>query len=111
MRSTTASSTKAPPTSPRPPSATAPSSPPSEASPRCKIGRASCRERCRSLCDWSSDVCSSDLDEIYDRILYEGATHVPAATLGDGTLFATFGGLSKVHRACGIRCGWVFFTG
>src|SRR5882672_8407437 len=26
-----------------------------------KIGRASCREECRSLCDWSSDVCSSDL--------------------------------------------------
>src|SRR5882672_4212677 len=26
-----------------------------------EIGRASCRERCRSLCDWSSDVCSSDL--------------------------------------------------
>src|SRR5882672_10612950 len=28
-----------------------------------EIGRASCRERCRSLCDWSSDVCSSDLDQ------------------------------------------------
>src|SRR5882672_6867895 len=28
---------------------------------RSEIGRASCREKCRSLCDWSSDVCSSDL--------------------------------------------------
>lgn len=50
-------------------------------------------------------------DEIYDRILYEGATHVPAATLCEGTLCATFGGLSKVYRACGIRTGWVVFSG
>src|SRR5262249_54391689 len=35
-------------------------------------------------------------DEIYDRILYEGAEHVPAATLCDGILCGTFGGLSKV---------------
>src|SRR5882672_6848377 len=26
-----------------------------------QIGRASCGKECRSLCDWSSDVCSSDL--------------------------------------------------
>src|SRR5476649_2085535 len=26
-----------------------------------QIGRASCRKECRSRCDWSSDVCSSDL--------------------------------------------------
>ncbi|APR78261.1 Aspartate aminotransferase [Minicystis rosea] len=50
-------------------------------------------------------------DEIYDRILYEGATHVPAATLCEDTLCATFGGLSKVYRACGIRTGWVVFSG
>lgn len=50
-------------------------------------------------------------DEIYDRILYGDATHVPAATLVEGTLCATFGGLSKVYRACGIRTGWVVFSG
>jgi alanine-synthesizing transaminase len=50
-------------------------------------------------------------DEIYDRILYDGAAHVPAATLCEGTLCATFGGLSKVYRACGIRTGWVYFSG
>ena len=50
-------------------------------------------------------------DEIYDRILYDGATHVPAATLCEDTLCATFGGLSKVYRACGIRTGWVVFSG
>src|SRR5476649_1680675 len=26
-----------------------------------EIGRASCRKECRSRCDWSSDVCTSDL--------------------------------------------------
>jgi alanine-synthesizing transaminase len=50
-------------------------------------------------------------DEIYDRILYEDAQHIPVATLCHNTLCATFGGLSKVYRACGIRTGWVFFSG
>lgn len=50
-------------------------------------------------------------DEIYDRILYDGATHVPAASRCTGTLCATFGGLSKVYRACGLRVGWVTFSG
>ena len=50
-------------------------------------------------------------DEIYDRILYDGAEHVPVATLCEKTLCATFGGLSKVYRACGFRVGWVFFSG
>jgi len=50
-------------------------------------------------------------DEIYDRILYDGAAHVPAATLCEGTLCGTFGGLSKVYRACGIRTGWLTFSG
>jgi alanine-synthesizing transaminase len=54
-------------------------------------------------------VCFAD--EIYDRILYDGATHVPFATVCDGVLCATFGGLSKVYRACGLRTGWVFFSG
>lgn len=50
-------------------------------------------------------------DEIYDRILYDGAQHVPVATLCRDTLCATFGGLSKVYRACGFRVGWVTFSG
>ncbi len=50
-------------------------------------------------------------DEIYDRILYDGATHIPMATVCQGTLCATFGGLSKVYRACGFRAGWVYFSG
>jgi alanine-synthesizing transaminase len=50
-------------------------------------------------------------DEIYNRILYEGAEHVPVATLCHETLCATFSGLSKVYRACGYRTGWVYFSG
>jgi len=50
-------------------------------------------------------------DEIYDKILYDGVKHVPLASPVEGTLCATFGGLSKVHRACGFRTGWVYFTG
>ncbi len=50
-------------------------------------------------------------DEIYDRVLYDGARHVPMATLCSGTLCGTFGGLSKVYRACGVRTGWLFFSG
>ena len=50
-------------------------------------------------------------DEIYDRVLFGNAAHVPAATLCEHTLCATFGGLSKVYRACGFRTGWVFFSG
>jgi alanine-synthesizing transaminase len=54
-------------------------------------------------------VCFAD--EIYDRILYGDAEHVPFATVCDGTPCATFGGLSKVYRACGLRTGWVYFSG
>lgn len=50
-------------------------------------------------------------DEIYDRILYGDEKHIPVATLCEGTLCATFGGLSKVYRACGLRVGWVYFSG
>jgi len=50
-------------------------------------------------------------DEIYDQMLYDGAGHVPLATLVHETLCATFNGLSKIYRACGYRVGWVSFSG
>ncbi len=50
-------------------------------------------------------------DEIYDQILYDGAEHVPMATLVKKTLCGTFGGISKIYRACGFRVGWVVFSG
>jgi alanine-synthesizing transaminase len=50
-------------------------------------------------------------DEIYGRVLYDGAEHVPVAALCRDTLCGTFAGLSKAYRACGFRTGWVFFSG
>ena len=50
-------------------------------------------------------------DEIYDLMVYDDAEFIPMATLCSDTLCATFGGLSKVYRACGYRVGWVSFSG
>ena len=50
-------------------------------------------------------------DEIYDQITYDGAEFIPMATLACKTLVGTFGGLSKVYRACGWRVGWLSFAG
>jgi alanine-synthesizing transaminase len=50
-------------------------------------------------------------DEIYDQMLYGDAEFVPMATLVKDRLCATYGGLSKVYRACGYRVGWVVFSG
>ncbi|MEM6639621.1 MAG: aminotransferase class I/II-fold pyridoxal phosphate-dependent enzyme [Pseudomonadota bacterium] len=50
-------------------------------------------------------------DEIYDQMLYDGAEHVPLATLDPDVLIGTFGGLSKIYRACGYRVGWLTFSG
>ncbi|MBV7315194.1 pyridoxal phosphate-dependent aminotransferase [Shewanella sp. NIFS-20-20] len=50
-------------------------------------------------------------DEIYDKILFDGATHIPAASLSDDILTVTFNGLSKAYRAAGFRVGWMMLTG
>ena len=50
-------------------------------------------------------------DEIYDEMLYDDAEFVPAATLARHGLCLTFGGLSKIYRACGLRVGWLIFSG
>jgi alanine-synthesizing transaminase len=50
-------------------------------------------------------------DEIYDRILYDGAVHHPMAKMVEETLCVTFGGLSKNYRAAGFRGGWMILSG
>ena len=50
-------------------------------------------------------------DEIYDRMVYDGAEFIPMATLVENTVCLTFSGLSKVYRACGYRVGWTIFSG
>jgi alanine-synthesizing transaminase len=50
-------------------------------------------------------------DEIYDKTLYDGATHTSTASLADDVLFVTMNGLSKNYRACGYRAGWMIVSG
>jgi alanine-synthesizing transaminase len=50
-------------------------------------------------------------DEIYDKVLYDGATHTSIASLAEDVLFVTFNGLSKNYRACGYRAGWAVVSG
>ncbi|MBX9848765.1 MAG: pyridoxal phosphate-dependent aminotransferase [Rhodocyclaceae bacterium] len=50
-------------------------------------------------------------DEIYDKVLFDGATHTSIASLADDVLFITFGGLSKNYRAAGFRAGWLIVSG
>jgi alanine-synthesizing transaminase len=50
-------------------------------------------------------------DEIYDRILFDGAQHIPMATVAPDLLCLTFNGLSKTYRVAGYRSGWLVVTG
>ncbi len=50
-------------------------------------------------------------DEIYDRILFDDAVHVPLATLAPDLLCLTYNGLSKTYRVAGFRSGWMVITG
>jgi alanine-synthesizing transaminase len=50
-------------------------------------------------------------DEIYDKVLYDGASHTSIASLADDVLCLSFNGLSKNYRACGYRAGWVVVSG
>ncbi len=51
------------------------------------------------------------VDEIYDQMLYDGHEHISMASLAEDVLFVTFNGLSKNHRACGYRAGWLIISG
>ncbi len=50
-------------------------------------------------------------DEIYDKILYDDAKHIPTASLADDVLVITMGGLSKNYRIAGFRAGWMVLSG
>jgi alanine-synthesizing transaminase len=50
-------------------------------------------------------------DEIYDRILYDDAVHVPLGSLATDVLCITFNGLSKAYRLAGFRSGWLVVSG
>lgn len=50
-------------------------------------------------------------DEIYDRIVYDDAVHIPMASVAPDLLCLTFNGLSKTYRVAGYRSGWMVITG
>jgi alanine-synthesizing transaminase len=50
-------------------------------------------------------------DEIYDKILYDDAVHVPLASLADDLLIISLNGLSKTYRVAGFRSGWMMVSG
>jgi len=50
-------------------------------------------------------------DEIYDKILYDGSTHIPMARLADDVFIISFNGLSKNYRLAGFRAGWMVLSG
>ena len=53
-------------------------------------------------------VCA---DEIYDKIIYDGARHVTMSSLATDVLCFTYSGLSKAYRVAGFRSGWLAVSG
>ncbi|KAE9540366.1 pyridoxal phosphate-dependent aminotransferase [Ursidibacter maritimus] len=50
-------------------------------------------------------------DEIYEKILYDGAVHHHIASLAPDLLTVTYNGLSKAYRVAGFRQGWMVLNG
>ena len=50
-------------------------------------------------------------DEIYSKIVYDDAVHIPAASLCDDVFIVSFNGLSKSYRLAGFRSGWMVLSG
>ncbi len=50
-------------------------------------------------------------DEVYDKVLYDGATHTAIGSLSEDVLTLTFNSLSKSYRSCGYRAGWMVVSG
>lgn len=50
-------------------------------------------------------------DEIYSKIVYDDAVHIPAASLCDDVFIVSFNGLSKSYRLAGFRSGWMMLSG
>ncbi|HSH90077.1 MAG TPA: pyridoxal phosphate-dependent aminotransferase [Ramlibacter sp.] len=50
-------------------------------------------------------------DEVYDKVLYDGAKHTAIASLSEDVLTLTFNSLSKSYRSCGYRAGWLVVSG
>lgn len=50
-------------------------------------------------------------DEIYDRLVMDGQKHAAIASLAPDVFCVSMNGLSKSHRICGFRVGWMVLSG
>lgn len=50
-------------------------------------------------------------DEIYSKIVYDDAQHIPMSLLAEDVTCITFNGLSKSYRLAGFRSGWLYISG
>ena len=50
-------------------------------------------------------------DEIYDRLVMDGAEHISIASMAPDLFCVTFSGLSKSHMIAGFRVGWMILSG
>ena len=50
-------------------------------------------------------------DEIYEKILFDDAQHIPLASLAPDLICLSFSGLSKNYRLAGFRVGWMILSG
>ena len=51
------------------------------------------------------------VDEVYDKVLYDGIRHTAIGSLSTDVLTLTFNSLSKAYRSCGYRAGWMVVSG
>lgn len=51
------------------------------------------------------------VDEVYDKVLYDGVRFTSMASLSGDVLILTFNSLSKAYRSCGYRAGWMIISG
>ena len=50
-------------------------------------------------------------DEIYARLVMDGKKHIAIASLAPDVFCVSMNGLSKSHRICGFRVGWMVLSG
>jgi alanine-synthesizing transaminase len=50
-------------------------------------------------------------DEIYDKVLYDGATHTSIASLADDCCSSPSTACRRITAACGYRAGWMVVSG
>src|SRR3546814_3242137 len=66
------------------------------------------------ISDWSSDVCSSDLndavaicDEVWEHLVFDGHAHIPLMTLpGMRERTVKIGSAGKIFSLTGWKVGW-----